>query len=133
MSFGIIVMHFACSAHRFDCSSRPIRKVSPVSCRAITAVDCSHKSSLTLCMISLTTLWKGNLWINNSVPLCYFQISLNAFKPLLFLFIFSPSVLSFPPFTFFSSFFPVIFLALLFPPTFSLCTSGCLFHFSCHL
>ena len=98
---------------RLDCSNKPIRKVSPASCKAIITVDCNHKSSLIFWIISLTTLWKGNLRISNSILLWYFLISHNAFKPLLVLFIFSSSSLStltFPPFSFFSTF---IFCALL--------------------
>ena len=113
MSFGIIITHLVCKSLRLDCSIKPVRKVSPASLRAIIAIDCNCKSSLIPCIISLTTLCNGNLWISNLVLLWYFQISFNTFSPLLHLFIFSPSVLSFPIFTFFSSFFPFISLTLL--------------------
>ena len=42
--------------HRFDCSNRSTRNVSPASCKAIITVDCKCRSALIPCMISFTTL-----------------------------------------------------------------------------
>ena len=138
MSFGIIVTHLACKAHRFDCSSKPIRKVSPASCRAITAVDCNHKSSLIPCMISLMDFWNGNLQTSNSVPLWYFLISFNAFLSSphsLYFFLFHLICLLFPSPSLLLHFLPLYFLCpppILLPNLLSLCARWCFFHFACH-
>ena len=110
MSFSIIVTCFASIAHKLACSKSPTRKVSPASCNAKTAALWNLNPSLLFCIISLTSLWNGNLQINKPAPFWYFWISLRACIPLCIFLCFS--ILS--SFTIFNclSFLPFILWAL---------------------
>ena len=47
---------------------KPYQNASPTSCSAKTTELCNFNPSLHLCTISLTSLWKGTLWISKSLP-----------------------------------------------------------------
>ena len=125
-----------CKAQRLDCSNNLIKNISPASCKAIITVDWSCKSPCTFCIISLTTLWKGNLLISSSVPLWYLLISLNAFRPLLcflYLLLFLLICLSFSSFSLFLHLHFLCPPLILFSYAFSFCLSGGSYYFACHL
>ena len=65
----------------FACLRSPTKNASPTSCSAKTAELCNFHPSLHLCTISLTSLWKGTLWMSKSAPFWYFCISFRACIP----------------------------------------------------
>ena len=81
MSFGMIITHLVCIAHKFTRSRRSTRKASPASCSARTAALWNLNPSLICCVISLTNRWNGSLLISRSGPFQYFCISLRACIP----------------------------------------------------
>ena len=85
MSFGMIVTRFVWMAQMFACSRSPTRNASPASCNASTAELFNFSPSLCFCTISLTSLWKGTLWMRRSAPFWYFWISFRACIPCIFL------------------------------------------------
>ena len=71
ISLGMIVTRFACIVHRLESSKSPTKCVSAASCRAVTVAGTTQKSVLKSCKISLTSHWKGNFLMSNSVPFWY--------------------------------------------------------------
>ena len=97
ISFGIMVTHLACMAHKFVSSNSKIRYASAASCNAVTAAgnilsSCPpcHRS----CTNSLTRRSNGALLISSSVDHWYLLISHSATVPGLYLLGFGASVLS---------------------------------------
>ena len=78
---GMMVTRFAWIAHKLVSSNKPTRYASDASCNARTADDWNRRSVLKSCAISRTSLWKGNLRINNSVLFWYLRISRRATVP----------------------------------------------------
>ena len=80
-SFGIMVILFACMAHKLVSSNNPIRYFSAASCRAPIAGDWNRISDLNPWAISRTRRWNGIFLINRLVVLWYSLISLRALAP----------------------------------------------------
>ena len=100
-SFGIIVTHLVCMAHKFVSLNNKTRYASAASCNAVTTMGDTLNSippCRMSCTISLTKQSNGALLISSSVVLWYLLMSHNATVPSLYLLGFLASVLgSLPP------------------------------------
>ena len=101
ISFGIMVTHLACMAHKLVSSNNRTRYASATSCNAVTAAGdilslCPPRRRS--CTNSLTRQSNGALLISSSVDHWYLLISRSATVPGLYLLDFGVSVLgSLPP------------------------------------
>ena len=81
MSFGMIVMRLAWSAHRFVSSKSEVRYASAASCNARMACVWKRTSVFIVCATSRTRRWNGSLRMRRSVDFWYFRISRSATVP----------------------------------------------------
>ena len=97
ISFGIMVTHLACMAHKFVSLNSKTRYASVASCNAITSGGDTLNSSPPChrsCTNSLTRQSNGALLISSSVDHWYLLMSRSATVPGLYLLGFLASVLS---------------------------------------
>ena len=81
MSLGIVVMHFACNAHKFVSSKSLMRNASAASCNANTVAGVRWKSNLISCKISLISQRNGSFQTSNSIDIWNCLICLSATVP----------------------------------------------------
>ena len=81
ISLSIIVMHFACIAHKFVSSKSLLRNASAASCSAKTVAGVRWKSYLISCKIFLTSWRNGSFHTSNSINIWNWQICLSATVP----------------------------------------------------